>query len=360
MILEDRGEVIDTRRRRLLTLGGFLLGLALPAADAHAGEVGAKITKAVTTSELGIEVRRSVVRGAQVIDQLDGSWERFSDKYNLGAERSKRGDLPKPRIIPERQALNQKVATQFLVKADEAFLSLMPPSSGIDKQRLEAKITAVEALLQKSFERSGLNLADEADSQLMTAEGFNYRCYTHFRSYNDILLSEKSSIKFNQFRPQFEQRLGDHLLALLIPDEPSAASNKGTNTLQSALDQALVTINKVLTALQQNGLIASCEQSDLSDDKVQDWADDLSELQYTVGVDGDVTLQSQILLQEQGYRLYPNFARFIVASLLGPLFRPLQQSVSSDEYYMDTDYNSDPDKFEVKQVLLNIVIDSET
>ena len=32
--------------------------------------------------------------------------------------------------------------------------------------------------------------------------------------------------------------------------------------------------------------------------------------------------------------------------------------VDIDEYYMDTAYNSDPEKFEVKQVLLNVNLKS--
>jgi hypothetical protein len=33
--------------------------------------------------------------------------------------------------------------------------------------------------------------------------------------------------------------------------------------------------------------------------------------------------------------------------------------VNIDDYYMDTSYNSNPDLFEVKQILLNIVIQQE-
>eukprot|EP00978_Attheya_sp_CCMP212_P043184 scaffold277581_cov28-Attheya_sp.AAC.1 len=51
-----------------------------------AGEVGARLNAAVTQSDLGVSVRRSVVRGAQVMDKLDGQWEKFSDEFGLGAE----------------------------------------------------------------------------------------------------------------------------------------------------------------------------------------------------------------------------------------------------------------------------------
>lgn len=69
----------STRRETLIGLGtvsGFAT-LFTPQA-ASAGEVGARITRAVTQSDLGVSVRRSVVKGAQVIDSLDGKWEQFS------------------------------------------------------------------------------------------------------------------------------------------------------------------------------------------------------------------------------------------------------------------------------------------
>ena len=49
----------------------------------NAGEVGARINRAVTQSDLGISVRRSVVRGAQMMDKLDGDWEKFSGEYSV-------------------------------------------------------------------------------------------------------------------------------------------------------------------------------------------------------------------------------------------------------------------------------------
>jgi hypothetical protein len=78
-------------------------------------------------------------------------------------------------------------------------------------------------------------------------------------------------------------------------------------------------------------------------------------LHFSVALDGDITLQSQILLQEQGFRLYPNFARFAI----GYLMQQDGQQLSVMDYYFDTDYNSDPDKFEVKEILLNVVLDSQ-
>ena len=70
------------RSRRSFVMESSFLSTVLLATAAvepsRAGEVGAMITKTVTTSDLGVSVRRSVVKGAQVIDSLDGKWEKFS------------------------------------------------------------------------------------------------------------------------------------------------------------------------------------------------------------------------------------------------------------------------------------------
>ena len=70
----------SSARRKMLVGTLKVSGLAaiFVPEPALSGEVGARITKAVTTSDLGVSVRRSVVKGAQVIDSLDGKWEQFS------------------------------------------------------------------------------------------------------------------------------------------------------------------------------------------------------------------------------------------------------------------------------------------
>ena len=89
-----------------------------------------------------------------------------------------------------------------------------------------------------------------------------------------------------------------------------------------------------------------------------DWTDDLADIQLSIPLDGDITLGSQVLLQEQGFRVYPDFGRFAITSAIQKSLAFTSQKINSDEYYMDPGYSSDPSLFEVKQVLLNIVIDS--
>ena len=106
---------------------------------------------------------------------------------------------------------------------------------------------------------------------------------------------------------------------------------------------------------QAGGLLGSYEIGGVDDDDVSDWIDGISELEFNLALDGDATMNSQILLQEQGFRLYPNLVRFSANYIMSQVDR--QQKVSTMDYYFDTDYNSDPDKFEVKEVIVTVSID---
>ena len=110
-------------RRKLLDRTGMSTAIVMATTSSFAkaslaGELGAKINKLVTQSDLGISVRKSVVKGAQIADQLDGKWEKFSDEFNLGSERSKRDARPKPKDIPQLQPLDEIVAMNILQECD--------------------------------------------------------------------------------------------------------------------------------------------------------------------------------------------------------------------------------------------------
>ena len=135
-----------------------------------------------------------------------------------------------------------------------------------------------------------------------------------------------------------------------------------TSASGSTLVQAFKRGFKITTEISENlrnfGFAALVEKIELDEEKILEWSDDLSDLQFSIPVDGDITLSSQILLQEQGFRIYPDFTKFLVTSAMDKVLLESKQTVNSDEYYMDTGYSSNPDLFEVKQVLVNIVIDS--
>lgn len=393
----DENTVLESRQRRDLlrgitgVVGTILIGVSGPSI-ANAGEVGARITKAITTSDLGISVRTSVVQGAQLADKIDGKWEKFSDKYGLGSERSKQvAKRPNDKKIPDPLPLNIDAAQKILDVSDEVFLKLMP---SLSPQKLTSSIEKVAKLSMPSFERSGIsfsineggssdgryeNIAAADLMRFQTAPQFNFMCYAHFKAYSELIIEKGNSIDFLNFRTEYERSVGERLIETL---QLTDGTNKGfTKQEQQQTNSDLK--NQILVALEQTdflgrrlielGLIANVDRNSVeSNYDLQDFVDDaLSDLIITLSVDGDATLQSQMLLQEQGYRLYPNFSRFVVTEF----FRNAVQTkaitsssgnsgkedgshkVSVTDYYFDTNYNSDPDKFEVKQVLLNISIE---
>jgi hypothetical protein len=110
----------------------------------------------------------------------------------------------------------------------------------------------------------------------------------------------------------------------------------------------------------KKGLVAQMDRTDLlhETDTVDDWIQQMSDLSWTVALDNDVTIGSQILLQEQGIRLYPNYICCMMQTILRKNLLPYEQSITTEDYYFDTEYNTDPEKFEVKEVLVNINIEN--
>lgn len=115
----EPSDYLNRRRQVLLSSIPPLLVLSQFPLVSNAGEVGARITKAVTTSDLGIAVRESVVRGAQTMDKVDGQWEQFSDKFGLGAARKQQDGKPVPKEIPDLKPLDVELARRVLETSDQ-------------------------------------------------------------------------------------------------------------------------------------------------------------------------------------------------------------------------------------------------
>jgi hypothetical protein len=345
------------RRRKflqnlLVVAGGGLV--AAPQA-ANAGAVGEKITGAVTTSDLGLSVRRSVVRGAQTFDSLDGQWEQFSDRFSLGTERSKRDALPPPKVIPDPQPLDSATATKILDITDQVFVQL----TNIRLVDLSNQIQKVADTVQASFERSGLSVKEmQSSSRPLTGAQLNFAAYTRFKAYSDLVIERK--VDFFSFRRDFEKVVGQQLVSLLLPNPtsplpPRSNASSIEERRKVMLKQALENIDGVCHVLVAKGLVARIDQATLDPEQVDDWSEDVSDLSGSIALGGDITLSSQILLQEQGFRLYPNYGRYVIQSILQGIEG---QRVTTDDYYMDPNYNSDPTRFEVKEVLVNIALES--
>jgi len=157
------------------------------------------------------------------------------------------------------------------------------------------------------------------------------------------------------------KKLSEKLLPIFLANQTFSISDDHVikkYALKKGTEKGLVLTDRICRKLESFGFVALAVRSDLESDRIVDWAQDLSDLQLNIPLDKDITLESQLLLQEQGYLIYPDFGRFVITAALRNSLQGLGQVVTSDEYYMDTNYNSDPNLFEVKQVLLNIVIDS--
>jgi len=368
--LAPSSSFVDSTRRSIwrqtvqIMTAAMFMGQPLPVS---AGEVGARITRAVTTSDLGISVRTSVVKGAQTMDQLDGMWEKFSDRYGLGTERSKAGSRPVPKRIPELQPLQVSTAQAILDASDRIFISSV--NGRITTKDLQDRIVNVAEKVRVSFERSGVNFSSGGDSSLSsssssssqsrlafeTAPQFNYVVYSHFKAYSELVIER--AIDFGPFKSQFERQLGDEVLSLILSSSSSSINGFSDSSKLERLRTALQAIDMFLRRWEEKGFVAMTERTAMEDDQINDWLDDIADLEFNIALDGDITLNAQILLQEQGLRLYPSFCRCAMLAVLNQV-SPTDQKVSAMDYYMDTDYNSDPDKFEVKEVLLSLQLET--
>jgi hypothetical protein len=344
----------QTARRSFLfhlASSGFVLVFGRSPA-AHAGEIGRRITEAVTTSELGQSVRQSVIRGAQIMDQIDAQTERWSDRYHLGSARGQRDPRPRPTTVPPLRPLDAPVATDLLELADRIFLQC----TRIPPPQLQTQVQRVAETVRPSFVRAGLELA-ATGAPIQTAPQFNFAAYVHYKAYSDLMSSSSSPLlgSFAAFQTAFELALGQQLLARF---EPAGTLLAPASNAAAALHNALQRIDALSALWVQAGLVAQVERSPIAADDEEDWRQDMADLSFTIALDQDVTIPAQVLLQEQGRRLYPAFWQCLMRAILLDALRPFAQTVVMEDYYFDTDYNSDPDQFEVKQVLVNINIEN--
>ena len=224
---------------------------------------------------------------------------------------------------------------------------------------LDKQIDKVTFTVAPSYERSGLDVKGIDAKNPRNGEEFNFLTYTHYKAYIDLILEQK--IDFRSLQKDFEYQMGTKVEELLLSKNDNVARNAVPGNLsdpkvrKARWTAAQERLQGISNALVQRGLVAQIDTS-YDEDDLADWLDDaISDLKFNVALDGDVTLSTQCLLQEQGFRLYPNFGRYAIRiALQESLGTPLEIT----DYYMDTDYNSDPDKFQVREVLLSIVLES--
>ncbi|KAL7519673.1 LOW QUALITY PROTEIN: hypothetical protein ACHAWX_004428 [Stephanocyclus meneghinianus] len=326
--------------------------------------------------DLSQQIRKSAVRGAKLIDEIDAKWERFSDDFGLGEKRNM-PKVDKLNVVVSggstkgiQKNFDSKFASVLLQECDLAFLKAYEAQQSrslLSAQDLSSRIIDIQKLVRKSFFPS-------QDFRATLQEAFNYELFTHFKAYNDILVEQK--MVFPPFHDEFERVIGKRLLELAIPLQSSLSSISSTTQIKDQLNNAFKATDSIGALFVDSGFITSWERSIPSKEDVEDFiepylasaADNFyvtSDLKFTLSLNGDVSLNSQLLLQELGYRLYPSFGRWLLQRSLMSCFSHSEGNyiqkgdvrVNIDDYYMDTSYNSNPDLFEVKQILLNVVLE---
>lgn len=424
----------QNRRAAIATLLSFS-GLGIPSSAVHASATDKDVVEFGTTSMLAMDdvtrqVRTSVIRGAQLIDKVDGQWERFSDNLGLGQKRN----LPKRNVIDVGDNVRSKAvvgsedymidggygidwddkfASSVLQLSDEVsshrcaimcaelmsyqysslmhgpvliilithqtFLSCLrtqQPTIAVTMDELHQRIDNTKQLTRKSFFPPS-SIASSASSVSSKQLEFNFDCYAHFKVYNEILI--KSNVIFPPFQKEFNAKIGISLLRLVLEQQsilsPRLTVPPPSTNLTECVNSALHTTDSIATFLQRHGLISSWERSIPPIDDIEDFATLSSDLTYSLALNGDITLNSQLLLQELGYRMYPAFGKWLIHEGISRCFNLADEvgitydddhkrarsnrnaiQVQIDDYYMDTNYNSNPGLFEVKQILLSIVI----
>jgi hypothetical protein len=241
------------------------------------------------------------------------------------------------------------------VKTFLSCLKTQQPTIFITMDELHQQIEYTKQLTRKSFFPPFSNTPTSKQLE------FNFDCYSHFKVYNEILI--KSNVIFPPFQREYCKKIGKSLFCLAqeqIALIPPLTTPRSSSDVTEFVQCALFTTDSIASFLHREGLISSWERSIPPIDDIEDFATLSSDLTYSLALNGDITLNSQLLLQELGYRMYPAFGRWLVQEGASRCFNLPEEDtkciIQVDDYYMDTNYNSNPEMFEVQQILLSIVI----
>lgn len=251
----------------------------------------------------------------------------------------------------------------------QAFLSCLrtqQPTTAITMDEMQQQIENTKQLTRKSFFPSSSSSSSTTSAPSKQLE-FNFDCYAHFKVYNEILI--KSKVNFPPFQKEYNSKIGKSLFHLVqeqsSQQQLSTTPPRSSTDLVECIQNALYTTDSIASFLQRQGMIETWERSIPPSEDIEDFSTLSSDLTYSLALNGDITLNSQLLLQELGYRMYPALGRWLIYEGVSHCFnlvvadedgRDAAVRVQVDDYYMDTNYNSNPDLFEVKQILLSIVI----
>jgi hypothetical protein len=323
---------------------------------------------AVTQSELGRSIRSSVVGGAKVVDQLDLTWERFSDSLR---DQGKCDPLTNRRLFDNgfrrdgtrigNPVLGALCTLQPLQDLDEATVQIVlqtgnqaavttfkvDPATLVTKQEQVQQLVgpafsrAVESSIQESSTDDGDEHATtnkdgvvtQQPTQAVQRQTFNRDLYTNLRAIGEV--SDGNTANGNNRRESarmFERAWGDRLLAQLAPHatrndfvspfpKPDDTENQPYD--EGALLDALGGVSVALGKLQQGGVVGHWEISIPEDD---DWN------VVTIAVDDDISIGGQMLARE---RQQPLGGSEVVALVRAALENQAKIAYKMDTFFID-------------------------
>jgi len=249
---------------------------------------------AVTDSVLGQSVRRSAVRGAQIIDRLDESWERYSDSRRdkqlcdpATGRRLFDNGFRRDGTRVGNPVLGARCEPVPLQPVDSNMVDLVVNTalqvSGVPLE----KVQSVEELVKASFMRDIEKIESIEDRK---RKEYNFRVYTTLRAIHESkpgsnfeLLWGQTMLK--QLAPESGRR--DYVSPFPEMKDELEDYDYDKDTLLDGLGSLTVALNK----LQAAGLVSAFEISIPYDDYGT---------VITVAADDDVSIGAELLLQRGG------------------------------------------------------------
>mmetsp|Transcript_27919 Transcript_27919/g.51475 ORF Transcript_27919/g.51475 Transcript_27919/m.51475 type:complete len:384 (+) Transcript_27919:69-1220(+) len=312
---------------------------------------------AVTDSQIGRAFRKSVVQSAQVVDKLDGGWERFSDSlrdkskcdkntgrrlYDNGTRKDGTpigspglGELCAPEPL---SPLDVGVKDSVLAAAVKSALIASGDKGGTDT--LLKAIQESKDLVRPSFERSMKNSVSEDEKNRGL---FKFELYSTLRAITNFLKGDKSSIR------AFQLAWGNELISMYAPsanrkdyvspfpdkDEEFADFDYDKNLLFDALGTMTVTLDR----LKSGGLLGVYEITIPYDDYGS---------VVTVALDDYTSIGAEILLSEQNI-----LCDGPIQALTRALFDRARINIKLNTFFMDPSTTSQDD-YSPSQLLLSL------
>ena len=275
----------------------------------------------ITDSSLGKSIRKSAIKGAQLIDRLDESWERYSDSrrdqkkcdvntgrrlYDNGFRRDGTrvgnpvlGALCEPEpLMPLDMIRVDQVLNLALTSALETAQMDGITSSGNESnsERLQRLIRETQSLVRPSFDRS---MEKESDVEGRKRIELNFRIYSNLRAIQAFLNNNSKSIQ------RFQLSWGKAMISSFAPyanrkdyvspfPEVADPDLEDYDYNKDDLLDALGSLTASLQVLKGSGILGYFEISIPYDDYGS---------VVTVAIDDYMSIGAEVLLREQKYAI---------------------------------------------------------